>query len=205
MDQNAGVERTEPAMSDTAAASLLVEVASGNKTYQYYIETQEGVGEDGAVTVNPQDIANVLMMAEQTIQAEGGAVSGDPVMASGQEGVTVQGEGVGMGVGVESGLILDYSQQGMESVVVEAVHSSHEGETIIMQGTDTNQENLEALEVHDTRTVEFGTVESNDIKKVTSLQTADIYTGDDTRYNEQGAGQQDSETAYIINVPYTVT
>ena len=202
MDQNAGGERTEPAMSDTAAASLLVEVASGNKTYQYYIETQEGVGEDGAVTVNPQDIANVLMMAEQTIQAEGGAVSGDPVMAEGQEG---EGVGVGMGVGIESGLVLDYSQQGMESVVVEAVHSSHERETIIMQGTDTNQENLEALEVHDTRTVEFGTVESNDIKNVTSLQTADIYTGDDTRYNERDAGQQNSETAYIINVPYTVT
>ena len=65
----------EPAMTDTAAASLLVEVASGNKTYQYYIETQDPVGEDGSLTVNPEDIANVLMVAEQTIQAESGGVA----------------------------------------------------------------------------------------------------------------------------------
>ena len=65
----------EPAMTDTAAASLLVEVASGNKTYQYYIETQDRVGEDGSLTVNPEDIANVLLMAEQTIQAESGGVA----------------------------------------------------------------------------------------------------------------------------------
>ena len=59
----------EPEMTDTAAASLLVEVASGSKTYRYYIETPEGAAADGSLTVNPQDIASLLLMAEQTIQA----------------------------------------------------------------------------------------------------------------------------------------
>ena len=185
-------------MTDTAAASLLVEVASGNKTYQYYIETQDPVGEDGTLTVNPEDIANVLMMAEQTIQAEGRGVSEehssvgqevlgvtiqseggtlieDHSMSVGQEvvGVTIQGEGGTEGVGVEQGIVIDYSQQDSQSgsVLVESVYSSHEGETIqetetiqegetiIVQGKDTTQETN--MVVQRTRTLEFGSIESN--------------------------------------------
>ena len=188
-------------MTDTAAASLLVEVASGNKTYQYYIETQDPVGEDGTLTVNPEDIANVLMMAEQTIQAEGRGVSEEHSSSFGQEvlgvtiqseggtliedhsmsvgqevvGVTNQGEGGTEGIGVEQGIVIDYSQQDSQSgsVLVESVYSSHEGETIhegdtscegegiIMQGTGTAQETMETMVVQDTRTLEFGSIESN--------------------------------------------
>ena len=71
------VEAVEPAMTDTAAASLLVEVARGSKTYRYYIETPEGTAADGSVGVNPQDIASLLLMAEQTIEASATGESGD--------------------------------------------------------------------------------------------------------------------------------
>ena len=76
LSERVAEEENEQTMTDTAAASLLVEVASGSKTYRYYIEAPEGSRSGGSVAVTAQDIANVLLMAEQTIQEEGMSTEG---------------------------------------------------------------------------------------------------------------------------------
>lgn len=120
LSETAAVEENDQTMTDTAAASLLVEVASGSKTYRYYIEAPERPGSDGSVTVTAQDIANLLLMAEQTIQEEGMSTEGiESVFV--KEAEPNNGEAVVVHK-------TDFLLKGTESEMVQQVACSHQEE-----------------------------------------------------------------------------
>lgn len=190
-----GTGNVDVTMSDSAAASLLVEVASGTKTYRYYIETPEGVGPSGAVTVNPQDIANLLLMAEQTIQEDVGA-------GGSQEGAesVVQG--------VETG------HQVVDSLVVQEVEPDHQGVEFSHQELQIAQEvgpDHQVIESGNQGTMSLtdGTMDSSQ-RDITGLQTTENKMSDNDIRNELvnqlTVNEQDhSQAGFIIDVPYSVT
>lgn len=54
-------------VSSHSSTSLLVEVAQGSNTYQYVIEAPGSLSQDGT-ELAVQDIANLLIAAEKTVQ-----------------------------------------------------------------------------------------------------------------------------------------
>ncbi|XP_053403888.1 zinc finger and BTB domain-containing protein 41-like [Mercenaria mercenaria] len=72
-----------PAEPSQSSSSLLVEVEQGSNTYQYVIEAPQSLGQSGS-ELAVQDIANLLIAAEQTSQEEQGEVL-EPETSSVQE------------------------------------------------------------------------------------------------------------------------
>ncbi|KAK3583691.1 hypothetical protein CHS0354_021440 [Potamilus streckersoni] len=78
--------------SDTAAASLLVEVASGNNTYHYYIQASDSLEVNDGSTNVAQDIANLLIAAEQSIHQGNQGIELSTVTLEGSEPQIVEEE-----------------------------------------------------------------------------------------------------------------
>ncbi|KAH3862911.1 PR domain zinc finger protein 15-like [Dreissena polymorpha] len=64
-----GATNTQELETETCQSTLMVEVASGDKTYTYIIEAPSTLGDGQTLTVT-EDLANILVAAEQSLQQE---------------------------------------------------------------------------------------------------------------------------------------
>ncbi|KAL3848346.1 hypothetical protein ACJMK2_019214 [Sinanodonta woodiana] len=112
--------------SVTAAASLLVEVASGNNTYHYYIQATDSLEVNDGSTNVAQDIANLLIAAEQSIHQGRQGIEHSTVTLDGSEPQIVEEESANFDMASGHYQVIEMVTEDAKEVQVKEVSTEYE-------------------------------------------------------------------------------